>query len=215
MSSRRNASSPSGCRSAITFRRWKAASIQATCHGCTGPSSTRIRCSRVEGECLQRAGPHAVVRGRGIPGRLADRGAAQRRWRQVLLAHHALDHALVFDHTAARRSSIGRACLGADRRRKLLGLEHQLSSQARAHESGSLRDAGRRGHPRQIRARHIYPARQQGEQLSDRPRVAAPRPFVDGRGRNRNAGRFHPGKHGADPGSHQGDIYVRPTAASS
>ena len=36
--------------------------------------------------------------------------------------------------------------------------------------------AGRRGHPRQIRARHLHPARQQGEQLSDGPRGAAARP---------------------------------------
>src|SRR6476620_12474420 len=106
--------------------------------------ATRVRAQQgpavqgYEGECLQRAGPHAVVRGRGISGRLADRGAEQRRWWQVLLAHHALDRALVFDHTAARRSSIGRACVGADRRRNLLGLEYQLSYHGRTDEIGSL-----------------------------------------------------------------------------
>ena len=99
---------------------------------------------------------------------------------------------------------LGRACLGADRRRELLGLEHQLSSQARADEGGSLGDAGRRGHPRQIRARHLHPARQQVEQLFDGPRSAASRPFVDRRRRHRNAGCIDPGKHGPDPGPHEG-----------
>ena len=36
-------------------------------------------------------------------------------------------------------------------------------------------DAGRRGHPRQIRARHVHSARQQGERLSDGPRGAGGR----------------------------------------
>ena len=58
----------------------------------------------LEGQCLQRTGSHAAVRGRGISRRLADRRAAQRRGREVLLAHHAMDHALVFDHSAARRA---------------------------------------------------------------------------------------------------------------
>ena len=34
------------CRNAIICRRWKAASIPATCRGCTASSSTRIRCSK-------------------------------------------------------------------------------------------------------------------------------------------------------------------------
>jgi phenylpropionate dioxygenase-like ring-hydroxylating dioxygenase large terminal subunit len=37
------------------------------------------------------------------------------------------------DHSAARRSSAGRTCVGADRRSKQLGVEHQLSSGARTH----------------------------------------------------------------------------------
>ena len=43
---RRSVSCRSACRNAITCRRWKAASIPATCRGCTARSSTRIRCSR-------------------------------------------------------------------------------------------------------------------------------------------------------------------------
>ena len=46
---------------------------------------------------------------------------------------------------------------------KLLGLEHQLPSQARTDQGGSFGDAGRRGNPRQIRPWHLYPARQQVE----------------------------------------------------
>ena len=135
--------------------------------------------------------------------------------RQLLLAHHALDHALVHHHPAARRASSRRARLGADRRRELLGLEHQLPSQARAVEIGNLGDAGRRGHPRQIRARHIHPARQQVEQLPDGSRGAAARPFRHRRRRHRHAGRFDSGKHGADPGPHHASICARPTPASS
>ena len=58
-----------------------------------------------QGERVQRAGPHAAVRGRGIFRRPADRRAPQCRRRQILLAHHALDHALVHHHPAARRAS--------------------------------------------------------------------------------------------------------------
>ena len=77
-------------------------------------SSTRIRCSRArKGNVYNEQDRMPLVRGRGIPGRPADRRAAQRRRRQILLAHHALDHALVLDHPAARRSSAGRARLGA------------------------------------------------------------------------------------------------------
>ena len=129
-----------------------------------------------QGQRVQRQGPHAAVRGGGIFRRLTDRRASQCRRRQILLAHNALDHALVHHHSAARGTSPGRARLGADRRRDLLGLEHQLSPQARAHQSGSLGDAGRRGHSRQIRARHIHSARQQIEQLFDGPRGASGRP---------------------------------------
>ena len=157
-----------------------------------------------QGQRVQREGPHAAVRGGGISRRPADRRAPQCRRRQILLAHHALDHALVLDHPAARRPSARRARLGADRRRDLLGLEHQLSSQARADEIGSLGHAGRRGHPRQIRARHLHSARQQVQQLSDGPQGAAPRPLRHRRRRHRHAGCLDPGKHGRDPGPHQG-----------
>ena len=42
----RSATSPSGCRSATGCRPWKVASIPAMFPGCTGPTSTAIRCSR-------------------------------------------------------------------------------------------------------------------------------------------------------------------------
>ena len=51
--------------------------------------------------------------------------------RPLLLAHHAVDHAVAHDHSAARRPSARRARMGADRRSTLLGLEHQLPSAAR------------------------------------------------------------------------------------
>ena len=69
-------------------------------------SSTRTRCSRArKANDYNDQGPHAAVRGRGIFRRPADRRAPQCRGRQILLAHHALDHALVHHHPAARRAS--------------------------------------------------------------------------------------------------------------
>ncbi len=41
---RRIATTPSGCRSATTCRRWRAASIPATCRSCTPATCTAIRC---------------------------------------------------------------------------------------------------------------------------------------------------------------------------
>ena len=42
---RAHAMSPSACRSATTSRRWRAASIRATCPSCTAASSIAIRCT--------------------------------------------------------------------------------------------------------------------------------------------------------------------------
>ena len=112
------------------------------------------------------------------------------------------DRALVFDHTTARRPPVGRACLGANRRRNLLGLEHQLSPQARTDEIGDLGDAGWGRHPREICGRDIHSACQQSNTILSTGN-AATRPFLHGRRWHRHAGRFYPGEHGADPGSHQ------------
>src|SRR5207244_12598257 len=60
---------------------------------------------------------------------------AQRRERQLLLAHHVLGDALLHHDPAARRSPDPRPLLDPDRRRDLLGLELRLSSGARAHRS--------------------------------------------------------------------------------
>ena len=112
----------------------------------------------------------AVVRGGREPGRAADRRAPQRRERQILLAHHAVGDAVVHHDPAARRSSGARAFLDPDRRRELLGLELRLSRHQAADDGAVAGDEGRQGHPREIRARHVPAARQQGQRLPDRPR---------------------------------------------
>ena len=66
------------------------------------------------------------------PGGLVHRCAAQRRERQILLAHHAVGHAVLHHDPAARRSSDPWPLLGPDRRRELLGLELRLPSRAGA-----------------------------------------------------------------------------------
>ena len=74
--------------------------------------------------------------------------APQRRGRALLLAHHAVDHALVHDGAALRRQRAQRARLGADRRRELLHLDLHLSSDPAAERHGARRHAQGRRHPR-------------------------------------------------------------------
>ena len=92
---------------------------------------------------LQR--PAAALRGGRVPGRPLHRRAPQRRGRQVLLAHHAVGHAVLHADSAARRPSDRRPCVGADRRRELLGLEHQpprRRARSRARSASAL-EAGK------------------------------------------------------------------------
>ena len=57
ISSRRSASSPSAGRRAITCRRWRAASIRATCRSCTAATSIPIRCTGTPPAPNTRAAP--------------------------------------------------------------------------------------------------------------------------------------------------------------
>ena len=82
-------------------------------------------------------------------------------------------------------------------------------------ETEAGRHARRQGDPRQVRARDVSAARQQGQRLPDRPRRAEGGPDLQRRRRLRHAGRLAAGEHGADRRSHEGDTSSRPTAASS
>ena len=69
-------------------------------------------------------------------------------------------------------------------------------------EAEADRDEKRRGHPREIRARHLHSARQQDQRLPDRPRGAESGRALFRRRRHRHAGRLAAGIDGADPGPH-------------
>ena len=97
-------------------------------------------------------------------------GAPQRRRRQRLLAHHAVHHAVVHDHPAVRRRRDRRPRLRADRRRELLGLEHQLRPDAGAARRRARRDGRRHGNSRRVRAGHVSSDGQPRQPLPDRPR---------------------------------------------
>ena len=84
----------------------------------------------------------AGVRGGRSAGRPVHRRATQRRGR-LLLADHAVVHAVLHHDRAARQSSGARAFLDSDRRRELLGVELRLSSDARADGGRSAGDARR------------------------------------------------------------------------
>ena len=168
---RSRASCRSACRNATGCRRWRAASIPATCPGCIAASSHRSAVQGREGQPVQYRRRAAGVRGGGERRRPVHRRAPQRRERPLLLAHHAMGDAVLHHDRAARRPPGARPLLDADRRRELLGLELRLPSDARADRGGSARrcEDGKGMHV-QIRARHLPPARQQGQRLSDRPR---------------------------------------------
>ncbi len=80
-----------------------------------------------QGQPVQPRRPDAGLRRRGLRRGPAHRRAAKGAGGALLLENHALDHALAHDHRASRGTSDRGARLGADRRRALLGLEHQLS----------------------------------------------------------------------------------------
>ena len=90
----------------------------------------------------------AGVRGRREPRRPLHRRAAERRGRQLLLAHHAVGHAVVHDDRAAREPLGPRPLLDSDRRRELLDLELRLSPDRAPDRRRGRRDARRQGDPR-------------------------------------------------------------------
>src|SRR5262249_22267149 len=132
-------------------------------------------------------------------------GPAQRRERQLLLAHHALGDALLHHDPAARRPPDPRPLLDPDRRRELLGLELRLSSGTRAHPARGRGHARRRGRSLQVHPRRLSAARQQGQRLSDRPRGAEGRQDLQRRRRLRDPGRLAAGEHGTGLRPHQGE----------
>ena len=89
------------------------------------------------------------LRGGGEPGRAVHRRAPQRGERQLLLADHAVGHAVVHDDRAARRPLGARALLDSDRRRELLDVELRLPPHARADRRRSGGDARRQGDSRE------------------------------------------------------------------
>ena len=79
--------------------------------------------------------------------RHGDRRAPPGAGRPLLLAHHAMDHAVPHHDPALRRQRAQRPRLGADRRRELLVVVLHASSDARAHRPRAARDEQRRRHP--------------------------------------------------------------------
>ena len=142
-----------------------------------------------------RSFPAALRGGRIAVGSLGGR-VARNAERRALLARHAVHHAVVHDHPAVFRSPAGRARLRADRRRA--HVVHQLVFLADDTDFGSrpgvLRE--RRRHPLAEHSRHVRTAREQEQQLSDRPRGAARTPLVQRRRRHRRARRGGSRKHG-------------------
>ena len=84
-----------------------------------------------QGQPVQPERLAAGVRGRREPRRPVHRRAPQRRERPLLLADHAVGHAVVHDDRAARQPLRARALLDPDRRRELLGLELRLPPDSR------------------------------------------------------------------------------------
>ena len=112
--------------------------------------------SAVQGRARQPVQPQRLasgVRGRRKPRRPLHRRAAQRGERQLLLAHHAVGHAVVHDDPAARQPLGPRPLLDSDRRRELLDVELRLPPDARADRRRGGGDARRQGHPREGHAR--------------------------------------------------------------
>jgi len=108
------------------------------------------------------AGSSRVV---DFEGGLPHRGAAQGGTTENTTGRITpVGHAVVHDHSRPRGGGHPPrgARLGADRRRALLGVEHQLSPEpARSAASEAEGDERRRGDPREIRARHLRSAREQ------------------------------------------------------
>ena len=82
-------------------------------------------------------------------------GARRNAEGALLLAHHALVHAVVHHDPAARQPSGARAFLDSDRRRELLGLELRLSPDARSDRDGAAGNARRQGHPHAHHPWHV------------------------------------------------------------
>src|SRR5213594_2806044 len=70
--------------------------------------------------------------------RLDHRRAARCGSRQLLLADHAVDHAVVHPHSSLRRQRAQRPCMGAHGRRKLHGVVNDVSSHP-PHTQGAYR----------------------------------------------------------------------------
>ena len=127
------------------------------------------------GNRVQHGRHHGALRGRGTPGRVVHRCAAQGGSGQHLLAGHAVVHAVLHHDRASRQPSGARAFLDPDRRRQLLGVELRLPSDARVDRGRSAGDARRQRHPCAACAGHVHPGGQPRQRLPDGSRGAAGR----------------------------------------
>ena len=190
----------SGCNTATGCRRWRAASIPATCHGCiamalrTDPLMVGSR-----GNQYNMGDAMPVFEVVDQPAGLFI-GARRNAEDGILLADHAVVHAVLHHDRAARQSSGARAFLDSDRRRELLGVELRLPSDARADRGRGAGDARRQGHPYAHHSRHLYSGRQPRQRLPDGSRGAEGGRDVQRRRGHRHAGCVAAGEHGADHG---------------
>ena len=152
---RSGATSRSACRTATTCRRWKAASIRATCPSCTAADSTRDPMFRgAKGNDYTEQRPQAVFRGRRIRWRAVDRRAAQRR-RTTAITGASRRGSCRSTRSSRRAPAIpigGHAWVPIDDD-ALLGVEPQLPAAPGRFAARPARgDGGRARHPF---ARHI------------------------------------------------------------
>ena len=112
------------------------------------------------------------------PGGLVHRRPAQRRGRQLLLAHHAVGHAVVHDDRSAREPFGARPLLDPDRRRELLGVELRLPPDPRVDrdELGMMRD-GKGIHVKYVPGTYRPAANKDNDYLMDRAAQKAGRTF--------------------------------------
>ena len=168
-----DATSPSGCRNATGCRRWKAASIPATSPGCTAANSSSdplFKGAKGNEYNLGDVQPHfEVVESPGglLIGarRNAENGNYYWRITQWVMPCFTMipprgDHP-VHGHFWIPIDDENCWAWSFD--------YHPTRPLTPMRSHG---DARRQGHPRQVRARHLPAARQQGQRLPDRPRGA-------------------------------------------
>src|SRR5437660_1370239 len=143
--------------------------------------------------------PHPRLRRRPDHRRAARCGS-----RQLLLADHAVDHAVVHPHSSLRRQRAQRPCVGAHGRRKLHGVVDDVSSHPPDTRGARRAHQGRQRRSRRADTRDVPSRGQSQQRLPDRSRQTEERPPLQRRQRSRHAGCVGAGKHGTHRGPHQG-----------